>query len=171
MKFYLTILCLLGFINVFAQPNEETTLRYEEQFELSFTFQPQGQEAFTVIFSRETNTDNIKIGSSSCQNDINHKRPIANKVAYEQMLDYLHDINITVFQPVSNGDDANAKLEVKGVVNVERTWTMNAFVFQYNPDNEVAENKILDFIIKILNENASDECCKKLAEELNKYAG
>lgn len=171
MRFSFLIICLLGFTVAFAQPNrEELALRDEEQFDLSFNFQYQNQEAFTVIFSREDNLDNIELINTACKtNGINYERPIADRYVYEQMLDFLQDINITSFQPTQNREDANAKLQVQGSINIQRTWTMNAFVFRHNPNNIGDENQILEYVVDVLIDNASDDCSRKLAEQLDSY--
>ncbi len=171
MKFSFVIISLLGFVAAFAQPNrEELALRDEKQFDLAFIFQYQDNEAFTVSFSRENNIDEILIINTDCQtNGIQYKRPIADRYVYEQMLDYLQDINITNFQPTQNGQDAAAKLQVQGSIHIQRTWTVNAFVFRHNPDNIGDESQILDYVVDVLKDNASDDCSKKLAELLEKY--
>lgn len=171
MKVFTTLICLLGFLTAFAQTNDdELPLKSEEQFDLNFTFQHQNQSAFTVSFSRQNQTDIIKIKHSDCQTDgTDYQQTISNKAAYDQMLEYLHDINITIFQPVSNDQDPDAQLQVKGMINIERTWTMNAFVFQYNPANDVAENKILEFIVKVLEENKTDGCSTTVTTQLSTY--
>lgn len=171
MKYAFVIIGLLGVMTAFAQPNrEELALRDEAQFDLSFIFKYQDEEAFTVTFSRENNTDNLLIFNTDCKtNGIQYERPIADRYVYEQMLDYLQDINITNFKPTQNGQDAEAKLQVQGSINIQRTWTVNAFVFRYNPNNMGDESQILEYVADVLKDNASDDCSRELAALLEKY--
>lgn len=171
MRFSILIICLLSITSVFAQPNrEELALSDEEAFDLSFIFQYADTTPFTVVFSREDNLDNIQIYSAECKtNGFNTNQPIVDRYVYEQMLDYLQDINITRFQPTTNRQDAAAKLQVRGSINIQRTWTVNAFVFLYNPDNVGDENQILEYIVDILKDNISDDCNTKIVERLSIY--
>ncbi|MFK7946199.1 MAG: hypothetical protein AB8G11_01325 [Saprospiraceae bacterium] len=171
MKFSIVVVFLLGFTAVFAQPNREAlALQDEEQFDLSFFFQYQDEAVFTVTFAREDNLDNIRITHSECQrNELIYDRQIADRYVYDQLLDFLQNINITSFQPTQNEQDLNAKLRVQGSINIQRTWTVNAFVFLYNPNNIGDENQILKYIVDVLKDNSNDNCSKKMTEQLEKY--
>lgn len=172
MKYSILIISLLSIVTTaFAQPNrEELALRDEEQFDLSFMFQYENQEAFTITFSREDNLDNIKINSSECQvNGSNYEQPIADRYVYEQMLEYFQNINITSFQPTQNNQNIDSKLQVQGSISIPRTWTLNAFLFRHHPDNIGDETQILEYIVDILKDNSSDECSNTISEQLEKY--
>lgn len=171
MRFSILIICLLGFITAFAQPNrEELALQDEEQFDLSFIFQYEDEAVFIVTFSREDKFDNFKIQNSECKtNGINYERPIVDRYVYEQLLTFLQDINITSFQPITNDQDEDAKLRVQGSISIPRTWTLNAFVFRHNPDNIGNESQILEYMVDILKDNTSDDCSKELTEQLSTY--
>lgn len=171
MKFSVVVVCLLGFVTAFAQPNrEELALPDEAQFDLSFIFQYEDEAAFTVVFSREDNLDNIQLINSECTtNGIRYERPIVDRYVYDELLNFLQGINITGFRPTSNEQDTNAKLRVQGTINIQRTWTLNAFVFLHNPNNIGDENQMLEYVVDVLKDNASDDCSTKLAEQLEKY--
>jgi hypothetical protein len=171
MKYLFLTISLFAFTTAFAQPNREAlALRDEIQFDLSFIFQHQNKESFSISFNRENNVDYILVNHEDCQQrQLQYKRPIADNYAYNQMLDYLQDIDITSFQPIQNTQNIEATFQVQAMINIQRTWTVNAFVFPYNPNNLGDEKQILIFIAEVLSDNDNDDCSKALSEKLNAY--
>jgi|GEM_PF-2621877 hypothetical protein len=172
MKCFILIFTLLVSSLAYAQPNrEELALVDETAFDLSFTFRYEGETAFTITLKRKDKADYISIsGENSCRrNNAIYETPIADRYVYEQFLDYLENINITNYQPLKSSLDDSAKLSVQVFISIARTWTMNAFVFQYHPNKMGDEKQILEFVVDILKDNASDDCSRDLAETLSVY--
>ena len=155
----------------FAQPNRAAlALRDEVQFDLSFIFQHQNKESFSISFIREESVDYLSINYKDCQPmRPQYKQPITDNYAFNQMLDYFQDIDITSFQPSQQTQSTASIFQVQGMINIQRTWTVNAFVFSYRPYNLGEENQILAYIRQVLDDNANDDCSKKVAEKLSTY--
>lgn len=171
MKYSFLIAFLLVSLLGIAQPNREALpLIDEANFVMAFRFQYENEIPFTVTFSRKEKTDFIAISDAKCRrNNMAYELPIVDYYTYEQFLNYLQDIEITQFQPKSNGIDAAAKLQVHGSISITRIWAINAFVFRHNPKNEGTESQILGFIVNILKDNATDDCIKQFVEQLSIY--
>jgi hypothetical protein len=171
MKDFILVCTLLLSTLAYAQPNrEELPLKDETAFDLSFMFQYEAEAGVSITLSRKNKIDYLMIsGNNTCRrNNAAYETPIADLYVYEQFLDYLQNINITNYQPAQS-NIANAKLKVQTSISIPNTWTMNAFVFQYHPDNTGDEKQMLEFVVNILKDNALDDCSRNLAETLSVY--
>jgi hypothetical protein len=171
MKHFILIFCLLLSGLAYAQPNrDELALKDETAFDLSFMFQYETQAGVAITFSRKNSIDYLMIsGENACRrNNVTYETPIADLYVYEQFLDYLQNMNIANYQPTQS-NIANAKLKVQASISIPTSWTMNAFVFQYHPDNVGDEKQMLAFIVNVLKDNATDDCSRDLAETLSVY--
>jgi hypothetical protein len=172
MKYFILITALLLSSLAYAQPNrEELALVDETAFDLSFTFRYEGETGVTIAFERKDKVDYLSIsGEKSCRrNNVTYEMPIADRYVYDQLLEYLQNINIASYQPSASSLDAAAKLSVQAFISISRTWVMNAFVFQYHPNNVGDEKQILEFVVDVLKDNATDDCSRDLAETLSGY--
>lgn len=172
MKHFILIVTLLLSSLAYAQPNrEELPLKDETAFDLSFMFQYEAEAGVAITLSRKNNIDYLSIsGEKACRrNNVTYQTPIADLYVYEQFLDYLQNMNIANYQPSQSNINANAKLKVQASISIPNTWTMNAFVFQYHPDNVGDEKQMLEYIVNILKDNATDDCSSDLAETLSVY--
>lgn len=172
MKHFILIFCLFLSGLAYAQPNrDELALKDETAFDLSFMFQYEKEAGVAITLSRKNSIDYLSIsGNNTCRrNNVTYQTPIADLYVYEQFLEYLQNINIANYQPSQTNINANAKLKVQASISIPNTWTMNAFVFQYHPDNVGDEKQMLEFIVNILKDNATDDCSSDLAKKLAVY--
>ena len=141
MKHFILIFCVLLSGLAYAQPNrDELALKDETTFDLSFMFQYETEASvtitlFTITLSRKNKIDYLSISGNNTCNNLDYETPIADLYVYEQFLDYLQNMNIANYQPSQSNINANAKLKVQASISIPNTWTMNAFVFQYHPEN------------------------------------
>jgi hypothetical protein len=172
MKHFILIFTLFLSAWAYTQPNrDELALKDETTFDLSFMFQYEKETGVGITLSRKNSIDYLAIsGNNTCRrNNVAYQTPIADLYVYEQFLDYLQNINIANYQPSQSNINTNAKLKVQASISIPNTWTMNAFVFQYHPDNVGDEKQMLAFIVNILKDNATDDCSRDLAETLSVY--
>ena len=171
MKYLFSAIYLLTAAVSFAQPNRAAVaLQDEAQFDLSFIFQHQDKTSFSISFIREENVDYMSINYKDCQPmRPQYKQPITDNYTYIQMLDYFQNIDITSFQPSQQTQSTTSTFQVQGMINIQRTWTVNAFVFPYNPYDSGEENQMLEYIALVLSDNANDDCSKKVAEKLSSF--
>ncbi|NJN78584.1 MAG: hypothetical protein HC803_09900 [Saprospiraceae bacterium] len=54
-------------------------------------------------------------------------------------------------------------------IYIPSTLSINAFVFQHHPDNIGEERQMLEFVVNILQDNATDTCTSNLAQTLSVY--
>ena len=95
--------------------------------------------------------------------------PIASRYSYDQLRQYLVDIDIRTFKPQSNTHDASSDLQIKIFYAQKNQKRNNSFYWNYNPDNMGDENQILTYLLEVLNDNVSISCARDYVEKLETY--
>ena len=111
----------------------------------------------------------INFMRTGCDFENDWKIPIASRYSYNQLRQYLVDIDIRTFKPQSNAHDTSANLQIKFMYLSSNQNDYNIFHWNYNPDNIGDENQILTYLFEVLDENVSIPCARDVVEKLEGY--
>jgi hypothetical protein len=170
MKNIFLICSFLITITAFSQIDRtEMALIDEAAFDITIMVQYDNNDPYTIVLRREAQVDEIDFINQCQRNNLNTKNLLADKYEYEQLLEYLDNIDIFSYQPNTNTQDEGAKLRIQFSIIRNRTFSMNAFVIEHNPDIQGEEYQILEMISNILRDNSTDNCISDLAEKFETY--
>lgn len=160
----LIIFSLLFSINTFAQNNQNTT----EGFTMNFMFKYQDDIRYSLSITSNEENSNFAFVNSDCA-PIQRKENISDTYYFEQFKAVLQEIDIVNFKPQNNNLDLESSLRVDVSYFDNVTKQSNRFFFQHNSEIEDNENRILEFLLKVLNDNTSRTCNRDVVDKLKIY--
>ena len=170
MKNLLLIFSLLLTFSAFGQTDRtEVALVDEATFDINIRVQYNDGKSYDISFSRENNIDEIWVNNDCQKGSPNNGTLMADNYEYEQLLEYLQNIDIFTYQPSQNTQNLEANMRVQFSIIRNRTFSMNAFEIQHNPDIQGDEYQILEMISNVLRDNSLDSCSSEFAEKFERY--
>lgn len=176
-KYILVSLAFLFVTNtIFAQRLFED--EEEQGFVLKIVFKYKDLNAVEVQISDHYGSANdnnnlydadINFRQTGCDFENDWNIPIASRYSYDQLCQYLVDIDIRTFKPQNNAHDVSADLQIKFMYLSSNQKNYNVFHWNYNPDNVGDENQILTYLFEVLDENVSIPCARDTVEKLESY--
>ena len=166
-------------MNTYAQRLFDDEGEDAQEFTLSFMFKYKDLDPVTISIrdlygsahdNQNTYGAELRFIGTGCDYENRWNIPIASRYSYDQLRQYLVDIDIRTFQPQSNGHDASSDLQIRVTfMSSGSTRTSNVFNWNYNSDNIGDETQILTYLFEVLNDNVSISCAEDAVELLETY--
>ena len=168
MKKYILIMAALLFVvNVNYAQNQEGE---EEGFTMKFVFKYKDKDAVDITITDTGSDARLLFIGTTCDRGGNQHSPISQGYTYQQLRDYLSDIDVETYKPQNNDHDTDANLQIKFVYfshgNSRRS---NSFHWNYNPDNIGDENMILEYLFEVVEMSISRSCDRDFFEKVKTY--
>jgi hypothetical protein len=142
----------------------------EEGFTMKFVFKYKGTNAVDVTISESGEGAKLLFRGTECEARGNLNIPIVDEYTYEQLLDYLDNIDVKTYQPQNNSHDSNAELQIQFIYfSHAASRKANSFYWNYNPNNIGDENMILEYLLEVMDVNTSKLCDRDFYEKVKSY--
>lgn len=159
------LLCLLSLTTVFGQTEEN-----RRGFNLGIILKYKAEQPVQITFTKEDEDPDRFFTGTGCDTRLDRKIDINDTFTFGQLEDYLQDIGIETYNPVSADLDENAHLQVRILYTNLTDGTRAGTVFRYNPDNDDSELKLLfQFILETMEANIIRNCDRDFYDKVKGY--
>ncbi len=163
IKFGVFLLVFCFAQTAFSQRNSQE----KEDFSMNFVFKYKSEKSYMIHLIKSDEGGKITYSNLSCD-ALQSNEVIADAYYLNQLDNYLKEIDILTFKPSNNNHDLNANLYVRCFYSDNETRQSNDFTFTFNPDNIGEENKILEYLVDVLDANTSRSCNRDVLAKLKK---
>ena len=163
IKFALILLAFC-FSNVtFAQIDEDLTT-----FSLMLNFKFKDEPAYGITITQMQDNTRIIFQNTSCQ-AMQDKQDISDKYIYNQLVDYISQIDLANFSPPKSDQGGNTDLQIECRFRDDSDNEMNYFHYLYNPFTLGEENQLLEYFIEVIENNITRSCHWEILDKLKKH--
>jgi hypothetical protein len=164
------ILITLAFLFC-SQLNYAQALEGEENgFTIKLALKYKDANAVDITISDSGEGAKLLFRGTDCEARGNLNIPITDEYIYQQLRDYLGNIDIETYQPQKNNHDNSADLQIKFIYfshGVNRKT--NTFHLNYNPNNIGDENMILEYLLEVMDVSVIKSCDRDFYEKVKSY--